>query len=47
VRELVRQWGRRDPHDQGIAIVAENETPTGMAFALTSDVEPYLELYLR
>ncbi|MBX3191519.1 MAG: DNRLRE domain-containing protein [Labilithrix sp.] len=55
VRDLVRQWSRHDPRDQGIAIVAENESRTGTAFALTagaearvaSDVEPYLELYVR
>jgi hypothetical protein len=35
VRELVRQWARHDPSDQGIAIVAENETRTGTTFALT------------
>jgi hypothetical protein len=35
VRELVRQWARRDPLDQGIAIVADNETDTGTTFALT------------
>jgi hypothetical protein len=58
VRELVRQWSRRDPKDQGIAIAAENETRTGTTFALSGigadrtslgapDVEPYLELYVR
>jgi hypothetical protein len=36
VRELVRQWARRDPRDQGIAVVAENETRTGTTFALTA-----------
>jgi hypothetical protein len=35
VRDLVRQWRRRDPADHGIAIVAENETRTGMTFALS------------
>jgi hypothetical protein len=45
VRDLVRQWARHDPLDQGIAIVAENETKTGTTFAL--DEEPYLELYVR
>lgn len=57
VRDLVRQWPRHDPRDQGIAIVAENESRTGTTFALLAtgasgaerpaDVEPYLELYLR
>ncbi len=43
VRELVRHWSRRDPIDQGIAVVAENETSTGTTFALTGaglPVEP-------
>jgi hypothetical protein len=35
VRELVRQWPRHDPGDQGIAIVADNETRTGTTFALS------------
>jgi hypothetical protein len=55
VRELVRHWARRDPADQGIAIVAEGETPTGATFALNEigapigarELGPYLELYLR
>jgi hypothetical protein len=53
VRDLVRQWPKHDPNDQGIAIVAENETRTGTTFAFRSlgapapDVEPYLELYVR
>jgi len=36
VRDLVRKWSRRDPKDQGIAIVAENETRTGTTFALSA-----------
>ncbi len=36
VRELVRQWARRDASDNGIAIVAENESRTGTTFALTA-----------
>lgn len=36
VRDLVRQWPRRDPQDQGIAVVAETESRTGMTFALTA-----------
>ncbi|HVH41547.1 MAG TPA: DNRLRE domain-containing protein [Labilithrix sp.] len=36
VRDLVRRWARRDPSDQGIAIVAENESATGTTFALTA-----------
>lgn len=36
VRELVRQWARRDPTDHGIAIVSDNETRTGTTFALSA-----------
>lgn len=46
VRDLVRQWPKHDPRDQGIAVVADNDTRTGTTFALVS-VEPFLELYLR
>lgn len=34
VRDLVIQWRRRDPIDQGVAIVAEGDTATGTTFAL-------------
>ncbi len=37
VREIVRHWARRDPRDQGIAIIAENESRTGTTFALTPE----------
>ena len=52
VREIVRHWTKHDPKDQGVAIVAENETRSGTTFALSTagaerDVEPYLELYVR
>jgi hypothetical protein len=56
VRELVQKWKKRDPQDQGIAIVAEQTSTTGMAFALGPMAEtgssgslrgPMLELYLR
>ena len=33
VRDLVRQWPRHDARDQGIAVVADNETRTGTTFA--------------
>lgn len=36
VRDLVRHWSRHDPQDQGIAIVAENESRTGTTFAITA-----------
>ncbi len=35
VRDLVRQWVRHDPNDQGVAIVSENESRTGTTFALS------------
>lgn len=35
VRDLVRNWARRDRADHGIAIVADNETRTGTMFALS------------
>ena len=53
VRDLVRLWPKHDPDDQGIAIVAENESRSGSTFAFRAvgapapDVEPYLELYVR
>lgn len=51
VRELVRNWPRRDPSDRGLAIVAENETSTGVAFASSRSKRPnsgpYLEIYVR
>jgi hypothetical protein len=36
VTELVRLWLAHDPRDQGLLIVAENETRTGVTFALGS-----------
>ena len=33
VREIVRRWVNRDPRDQGVAILAERSSPTGIAFA--------------
>jgi hypothetical protein len=48
VRDLVRQWGKHDRNDHGIAIEAAGESATGTAFALAdSAAEPYLELYIR
>ena len=53
VREIVLQWAKHDPSDNGIAVVAENQSPSGTMFAFRSsgapapDVEPYLELYVR
>lgn len=53
VREIVSNWPKHDPSDQGIAVVAENQSSSGTTFAFRStgapapDVEPYLELYVR
>jgi len=35
VRDLVQRWRRHEKSDHGIAIVADNSSATGMAFALT------------
>jgi hypothetical protein len=48
VRDLVRQWGKHDRLDHGIAIETAGESATGTAFALADTaIEPYLELYIR
>ena len=39
VRDLVQHWRLHDPRDQGLAVVAETTSPTGMAFALTAAPE--------
>lgn len=52
VRELVQKWRRRSGGDFGVAVLAEGESATGMAFAV-SPVEgrplagPRLELYVK
>ena len=38
VRELVKHWKERDPRDQGIAVLADKTSRTGMAFAAASSV---------
>ena len=38
VRSLVKHWRERDPRDQGIAVVADATSRTGMAFAATAPV---------
>jgi hypothetical protein len=38
VRDLVKHWKARDPRDQGIAVVADDTSRTGMAFAATAAV---------
>ena len=35
VRDLVRRWAARAPEEQGLAVVAETNSRTGMAFVLT------------
>jgi hypothetical protein len=40
VRPLVRGWREHSPEDQGIALVADNATPTGTAFALADGTVP-------
>ena len=41
VRELVQHWRLHEKNDQGIAVVADNASPTGMAFALTVSAEAH------
>jgi hypothetical protein len=43
VTDLARRWLHHDPADQGLVIVAENVTPTGVTFSLGADASP-LEL---
>jgi hypothetical protein len=38
VKDLVTHWKTRDPRDQGIIILADDTSATGMAFAALSDV---------
>jgi hypothetical protein len=56
VKDLVSRWPEHNPADQGLAIVADTTSPTGMAFALASDAtsprglvaaSPRIEIYLR
>jgi hypothetical protein len=50
VRDLVARWRRRSRDDFGLAIVAEGNSPTGMAFVLSPQdaaAGPELELYLK
>lgn len=35
VRDLVRQWARHDPDDQGLAVTADTESATGTTFAFS------------
>ncbi len=36
VRDLVRKWKARDPRDQGLAVVSDQRSSSGMAFALVA-----------
>jgi hypothetical protein len=36
VRDLVRKWKARDPRDQGLAVVSDRGSGSGMAFALVA-----------
>jgi hypothetical protein len=54
VRDLVLRWRAHDPRDQGIALLAEGASKTGLVFALTATTEgaaerlgPRLELYVK
>ncbi len=52
VRELVQRWRRRSGDDFGVAVLAEGESATGVAFALapvggTAFAGPRLELYVK
>src|SRR5258707_972031 len=38
VRELVRRWRAHSSADQGIAVIAENASPTGIPFAFAPPV---------
>ena len=38
VRDLVTHWKARDPRDQGLVVVADDTSRTGMAFAAASSV---------
>ncbi len=38
VRDLVTHWKQRDPRDQGIVILSDDTSRTGMAFAAASSV---------
>lgn len=38
VRDLVTHWKARDPRDQGVVVVADDTSRTGMAFAAASSV---------
>ena len=43
VRDVVRQWARRDPNDHGLAIAAENDSRSGTTFALSEGGSERLE----
>jgi hypothetical protein len=43
VHDLVQRWRAREKDDQGLVVLADDATPTGMAFAST----PRLEVYVK
>ncbi|MEI7892533.1 MAG: hypothetical protein WCI05_05555 [Myxococcales bacterium] len=51
VTQIVRRWPTLDARDQGLAVVADVATPTGIAFVMEplseTSLGPRLELYLR
>jgi len=50
VRSLVERWRRRKGDDEGVAVVADGKSGSGMAFALAPWEQgrgPMLELYVR
>jgi hypothetical protein len=52
VRDLVQKWRRRSGDDFGVAVLAEGESATGMAFAVSpvggrTLAGPRLELYVK
>ncbi len=52
VRDLVQRWRRRAGGDFGVAVIAEGQSATGIAFALSpavseGSVGPRLELYVK
>jgi hypothetical protein len=43
VKDLVAKWRSHDEHDQGVAVVAETSTPSGIAFARGARLELYVK----
>jgi hypothetical protein len=47
VRDLVQRWRARAKEDHGLAIVADDTSPTGTAFTLVQGQGARLEIYLK